>query len=133
MQSLTLTLSPSQAAHYIRSYSYDILHGNTADTFIIDTLRNFVSSIDDNEIVINILYILLNDYAKELLKLSDEDKDSSLYYNLSDFVQFHHIFSSLNTTYKDDYMLSKMLTILSERAHLEENENIISWLQFYNV
>ncbi len=133
MNDLVLTLSQTQAAHYIRSYSYDILHGHASDPFIIDNVREFIASIKDSQTVIDILYWLLNDYANELMKLSDEDKNSSLYYNLSDFTHFHHIFSTFNEAYKEDYDLVKMLTAVSYKAYDEIDEHIIKWLEFYNV
>ena len=133
MNNLTLVLTPPQAAHYIRSYSYDILSGNTADKFIIDSVKDFVSKISDSQICIDILYVLLTEYAEEVEKLSEQEKNSSLYYNLSDFVQFHHIFSTLNEHYGDDYNLPKILTTLSDMAHVDKNTTVIKWLEFYNV
>jgi len=133
MKNLVLKLSPTQAAQYIKSYSYDILRGNTSDSLIIDNVRAFIASIKDSQTVIDILYCLLTDYANELMKLSGEDKNSSLYYNLSDFTEFHYIFSSLNEKYNDEYNLSKTLTTLSDMAHVKQHKTVINWLEFYNV
>lgn len=138
MSELVLTLSTKQAAHYIRSYSYDILHGHTSDPFIINNVRDFISSIKDSQTIINILYELLIDYADELAKLSNEDKNSSLYYNLSDFIHFHHIFSTLNSKYKKKFNLKRMLLKVSDIAYIEfnngaSNKNVLDWLEFYNV
>lgn len=133
MSELVLKLSEQQALHYIRGYSYDILHTNSSDTFVSGSIRKFISEIKDSEAIIGTLYVLLKDYAEEQAKLSDEDKNSSLYYNLSDFIHFHHIFSTLNKTYKEKYGLSMMLIKIKATASKENNRKVLDWLNFYNV
>lgn len=133
MNDLVLTLTPAQAAHYIRSYSYDILNSGSSDSFTISKVKEFISSIKNSKTIIDILYLLLTDYANEFANLSDENKQSSLYYNLGDFIQFHPIFSTMNKVYEDDYDLKRMLLTMSDMAHVDQHTTVINWLEFYNV